>query len=224
MGQVAGGGQDAVVARGVHLRHLGAHRLPQRAHARERLRAGLRHRGEDHAAAAEERGEGRLHAAALGAGHRVARHEAREGVPERGARVLHHRPLGAAHVRDDRLRAEARGERLHQRPHRPQGHGEHHEVRPGHALGGLGRPAVHHPERARALEALAAPADADDLAREAGLAGGERERAADEADARHRQSSEARRRHRPSTRASASRKRRFSSGRPTVTRRCRGRP
>ena len=75
----------------------------------------------------------------------------------------------------------------------------------------------------RRLDIASSPTDADDTFGSARALHRQRERASDQSDANHHELADAHHPYqRPSADSSAARKRRFSSGKPTVTRRCSG--
>ena len=219
--QVAHRGEDAVVLLRRHADHVGAAGLPGVADLLHGLGAALGQRRQHHLAAHVELGEGGLDPALLGAGDRVRRHHVGERTAQVAAQRGDHVTLGAAGVGHHRAGAQVRRHRGEDRVGLPHRRGEQHQVgaveriRP--ALGDL----VDDAERARALEHLAPPADADDALDRARTPQREREGAADQADPADDQLADVR--HPPpldqaSAWRSASMKRAFSSGSPIDTR------
>jgi len=221
--QVAHRGKDAVVVRGVRDRNAPAHRFPAASHRVQRFRRGLGHGREHDAGAAEKIGESRFHAARLAPGDGMARHEAPETLAQFLARDLHHLGLGAADVGHDRLVVHGERDIVQHRPHGAHGHGDHHEVGALHRFrNGFGRGIDGAQARGR-FQRAAIAVESDDARGHAGAPQGEREGPADEAHADDRERLDAP--HQACrARLSAARNRSFCSGRPTVTRRCFGKP
>ena len=240
MRQVRNGGEYPVVRPRDRARAPRAPQADQRP-ATVATAAGIRFRDrrQHDVAIAKERREGGRRARMLGAGDRMAGHEPRERRAEMAPRRRDHVLLGAAGIGEDRARrkrpasaAKSDGKLRHRRR-------EQHDI----GIGELARPvgvdrdrAVDDAARSSASSRFArprpTPTTVPDAAR--GLQR-QRERAADEADADDDELLDAgcRLRSRPSRservsaqapRASASRKRRFSAGSPTVTRRNSGSP
>ena len=220
--------EQLVVHRRRHLLDARPDGLPQRPHARERRRVGRGGGRQDADAAAEEvraRGPGPR---GLGPGDGV-RADDRADLRPRRLQLPERLRLHAADVGEHRTRPRVRRERGGDAGARGERRREDDHVR-GRGLARVARHAVDEPARACRLQALLAAAEAEHRARGLRPAGGGRERAADQPDARDR---EARGRGlrralhgAPAARVSPSafRKRSFSSGRPTVTRRCSGKP
>ena len=155
----------------------------------------------------------------------------RERVAQRRARRRDHVRLGAAGIGDDGRSVPRRRDACSTRPICATGTATSTRSAPAtRASSRSTRRASMTPSAQRALQVPRVAADADDRRRPRRRAlQRQRERAADQADAddddfRCATHGVARRRQAPARAASAARKRSFSAGRPTVTRRCSGMP
>src|SRR5436190_14464044 len=200
--------------------HLGDARpaaLPRGAHQGDRARLVFLERREHHPAPAIERGKGRLGAALLGAGDRMARNETGERALQLAPRERDHVLLGAARVGDDGLLTEERRDGAHDPLHLPDRHREEREIRVSEGRLVRRTYGVDYSQFHRAADVARTAADPDRTADRARSFQRERERAADQADAHDHQLPDAR--HQPSSAVrSALRNFSFSLGVPIVTR------
>ena len=146
-----------------------------------------------------------------------------DGGPARLERG-HEAGLDARHVGQHRSAPRVGREHLGESGARAHGRGEDDRVGIPDRGRRIPAHAVDEPSLARHREVLRAAAEADDLGGEARLADRERERAADEPDARDREPLEECGRAHASTARSAATSRSFSAVVPTVTRTCSGNP
>ena len=98
-------------------------------------------------------------------------------------RQRHHIAFGTAGIGDHGLCRQMRRNRCHHRRHLPDRDGQHHQIRILHRAGRIDRNPVDHPKTQRLLQISRSASDADDFPHRSGLAQGQREGTADQADA-----------------------------------------
>ncbi|MNQ68424.1 hypothetical protein D3C85_829770 [compost metagenome] len=190
--QVAGGGEHLVVVLDGHVLDVGTQRPPQAVDQRQRRRLGLGQRGEDHLVAAVQLAVGRLHAALLGAGDRVAGYEAGDARTEHLARGAHHVALGAAGVGEHRGAQLEAGQLRQHLLHGQDRHRQHDHLGADAGRGQLAFAAVDHAQLHRQAARLGVQIDAHHLAAQAQLAQALGEGAADQAETDHHQAADQR--------------------------------
>ena len=223
MRQMTDGGEEGVVIPGVHRRHPRSRGAPHRLHQGRCILRRLPGRRQHAPVAGEQVGARGLHARTLAAGDRMRRHEARQTPRiEMPPRRLKRMPLGAAGIGDDGCLARRPRQGPEHGVIRTHRHAHGHHIGARHAFRQRGRRLIHHAQLPRPLQVRRIAADAGDVRHRARLLQRPRERPANEPDANHRQPLDTNRPavHNASTApARASRKRAFSAGVPTVTRR-----
>ena len=180
--QVATGRENTVVLLDGHLEHLGTGRLPQRAYAPQRLRAGSGQRRQNHASPAKQIRLRGLDTGLLGTGDGVPWNKMRQARAERRTRRRHDTSLGAAGVGNDTVEGKTPQLGKNAR-HGADRHCQYDDVGPPCRCGQCHLSMVDHAQLHGALKHGRTPAVADDFAHLPGGAQRASERAADKADA-----------------------------------------
>ena len=167
---------------GGHHVDIGAELPPEIGQPRHRVGVGARRRREDAPAVLEEVGQAGVGPGIFRAGDGMRRHEMNLLRQMRG-HLGDHRGLDRADIRDDGARFQRRGDRRGNLARGADGHAQDDAIGVADRLGRVGVIAVAKPELLGALQRLAGPAVDGDLADGAGLARGEGDRRADQADA-----------------------------------------
>ena len=225
MRQVGRDGEDAVVVLGVDALDLAAQTLPEGFELRHRVRIAVGQRRQDAPAALEQIEQRRLGAGILRARHRMCRHEV-HALGDVRRHVGDHGLLHRTHVGDDAAGLERGGNRLGGRAAGTDGRADDHQVGIPAGFRQIGAAMVGELQLVGEGCGLGAARRRDDMLGEAALAGLQRDRAADQADADQRDLAEQRFAHffAATKRASEACTAFTSVSVPTVMRRCSGSP
>lgn len=190
MRQMAGGGEHLVVALDGHALDHRPKPPPESVDQRQCLGLALLHRCQDDLVMEEQFAVGRRHAAALGAGDRMARHEVQGPAGEGPPRRLQHISLGAADIGDDGVAQSEPGEYAEQLLHGQDGDGELDHLRAPAGDGEVLLATVDHTLGHGQFAGMRVQIHADDLATQATLADPLGEGAADQPQSHHDQAAD----------------------------------